>query len=192
MELELTPKIPEKKPSRNLSAEIHPLHPLQTYPELLHQAGEKIHEEWMKRNTKQDYNAHLHVPYKELPKSEQEKDLEHLYSVCELLDQIPRGKKEPADQYAERLANSFGSLQHEKWRQGFDPEKSGKERIKNSPDGPTNINVPWEELHPEWKKENLSAGRIAVQAYRELTIAIAEKIFQEATKHTTEHTRTTK
>jgi hypothetical protein len=186
MELDI---VLEKKPSRPHSLPPNPEreHPLQKYPDLLDKAGEEIHNEWMKRNPKQDYNAHLHVPYQELPKNEQEKDLEHLYTVCDLLDKIPRNQKESALQYAERLANTFGSIQHEKWRQGFDPEKSGKERIKNSPDGPTNINVPWESLHPEWKKENLFEGRAAVQAYRSLTVAIAERIFQEATEHTTRH-----
>lgn len=181
----------EKKPSRS---HIHistpeKTHPLQQYPELLHKAGEEIHNAWMKRNPKQDYNAHLHIPYKDLSQNEQNKDLEHLYTVCDLLDQIPQGRTETANAYAERLANAFGSIQHEKWRQGFDPENSGKERIKDSPEGPTNINVTWADLHPEWKKENLSAGRAAVQAYRALSVAIAEKIIREGAERTTKHLR---
>ena len=35
---------------------------------------------------------------------------------------------------------------------------------KVSDGGEVNINVPWKDLHPEWKKENLEAGRAAVAA----------------------------
>ena len=31
-------------------------------------------------------------------------------------------------------------------------------------DQQVDINVTWEQLHPEWKKENLEAGRAAVAA----------------------------
>jgi hypothetical protein len=27
-----------------------------------------------------------------------------------------------------------------------------------------NINVPWSKLHPQWKKENIAAGKAAVKA----------------------------
>ncbi len=37
-------------------------------------AAEHIHNEWMKRNPKQDYNAAQHVPYQDLPEDEKQKD----------------------------------------------------------------------------------------------------------------------
>jgi len=62
---------------------------------------------------------------------------------------------------------AFASQQHEKWRKGFDPEGAGKERIKNNSDGSEgNINVPFDKLHPDWQKENLSAGKAALMAVR--------------------------
>jgi len=61
----------------------------------------------------------------------------------------------------------FASKQHEVWRKGFDPEGSGKQRIKKNSDGSEgNINVPFKELHPDWQKENLAAGKAALQAIR--------------------------
>ena len=62
---------------------------------------------------------------------------------------------------------AFASKQHDVWRKGFDPEGTGKERIKKNSDGSEgNINVPFEKLHPDWQKENLSAGKAALQAVR--------------------------
>jgi len=61
----------------------------------------------------------------------------------------------------------FASIQHENWRKGFDPEGSGKERIKKNSDGTQgNINVPFNKLHPDWQKENLAAGKAAYAAVR--------------------------
>jgi len=63
--------------------------------------------------------------------------------------------------------NKFASEQHDVWRKGFDPEGTGKKRIKKNSDGSEgNINVPFEKLHPDWQKENLSAGKAALQAVR--------------------------
>lgn len=39
--------------------------------------AEHIHNEWMKRNPKGDWNAHQHVPYKELSNDEKDKDRAH-------------------------------------------------------------------------------------------------------------------
>lgn len=59
----------------------------------------------------------------------------------------------------------FASDAHEQWRMGFDPERTGKERIKKNSDGSEgNINVPFHELHPDWQKENLAAGYAARDA----------------------------
>jgi len=59
----------------------------------------------------------------------------------------------------------FASDAHEQWRKGFDPENTGKERIKKNSDGTEgNINVPFSKLHPDWQKENLAAGYAAKKA----------------------------
>lgn len=61
----------------------------------------------------------------------------------------------------------FASIQHDNWRKGFDPEGTGKERIKKNSDGSEgNINVPFDKLHPDWQKENLAAGKAALMAIR--------------------------
>jgi hypothetical protein len=128
------------------------------------QAAADIHSEWMRRNPKGDWNAAQHVPYEELPREEQLKDLEHLDTIAKLAKEVQIS--DPANT-REAIANAFGSIQHEKWRKGFDPEGTGKERQKSvSGGGTVNINVGWEDLHPEWKKENLSAGFAAYDAYK--------------------------
>jgi hypothetical protein len=48
-------------------------------------AAEHVHNEWMKRNPKADYNAAQHVPYSELPESEKAKDREHVETIRRLL-----------------------------------------------------------------------------------------------------------
>lgn len=56
----------------------------------------------------------------------------------------------------------LASSLHQQWRDGFDPEKTGKERVKKNSDGTEgNINVPFDQLHFDWKKENLLAGAAA-------------------------------
>ena len=60
----------------------------------------------------------------------------------------------------------FASKAHNEWRKNFDPTGT-KERIKKNSDGTEgNINVPFEELHPDWKKENLAAGQAAMMAVK--------------------------
>lgn len=49
------------------------------------QAAEYIHNEWMKRNPKADYNAAQHVPYSQLPDDEKEKDRVHVRTMKGLL-----------------------------------------------------------------------------------------------------------
>ena len=44
----------------------------------------RIHDEWMKRNPKADWNAALHVPYEDLPEEEKEKDRVHVHLVREI------------------------------------------------------------------------------------------------------------
>ena len=47
--------------------------------------AEKIHDEWMARNPKEDWNAHLHIPYSELSEEEKEKDRVHILAALEAL-----------------------------------------------------------------------------------------------------------
>lgn len=48
-----------------------------------------VHEEWMKRNPKADYNAAQHVPYASLPESEKQKDRDHVLMAIDLLRRSP-------------------------------------------------------------------------------------------------------
>lgn len=132
-----------------------------------HRAAEAIHAAWMSRNPKGDWNAAQHVDYQDLPEVEQAKDIEHVETVEKLITSIPIPEGGPAE-HREVVANAFGSIQHENWRKGFDPEGTGKPRMKKVSDGnEVNINVPWGELHPEWKKENYQAGLAAYDAWHE-------------------------
>lgn len=49
-------------------------------------AAEHIHNEWMKRNPRADYNAAQHVPYSKLPEAEKEKDRVHVRTMRNLLN----------------------------------------------------------------------------------------------------------
>ena len=132
----------------------------------VHKAADEIHAAWMKRNPKGDWNAAQHVAYGELPEAEKRKDIEHVETIGRLMREIsiPEGGIE---QHKDAVANEFGSIQHENWRKGFDPEGTGKPRMKKVSDGKeVNINVPWKELHPEWKKENYEAGLAAYDAHK--------------------------
>ncbi len=58
----------------------------------------------------------------------------------------------------------FAAKAHDEWRKNFDATGT-KERIKDNSDGTKgNINVPFNKLHPDWKKENLAAGKSAMDA----------------------------
>ena len=60
----------------------------------------------------------------------------------------------------------FASNAHEEWRKNFDPTGT-KPRVKKNSDGTEgDINVPFEKLHPDWKKENLAAGHAAHHAVK--------------------------
>lgn len=130
-------------------------------------AASHVHDEWMKRNPKADWNASQHVPYEKLPDSEKEKDRVHVRTIGRLFGENPRGKEESTEAHHERIADMFGSIAHEEWRKGHEASKGvGAARMKKVSDGgEVDINVPWEKLHPEWKKENLEAGRAAVAAH---------------------------
>jgi hypothetical protein len=60
----------------------------------------------------------------------------------------------------------FAAKAHDAWRKNFDPSGT-KERIKKNSDGTEgNINVPFNKLHPDWKKENIAAGHAALAAVK--------------------------
>jgi hypothetical protein len=44
-----------------------------------------VHDEWMKRNPKADYNAAQHVPYEQLPEQEKQKDRDHVLIAIRLI-----------------------------------------------------------------------------------------------------------
>lgn len=46
-----------------------------------------IHEKWMERNELGDWNAHLHVPYEELPEVEKEKDRIQFRTMTDLINE---------------------------------------------------------------------------------------------------------
>ena len=127
-------------------------------------AAADIHTAWMSRNPKQDWNAAQHVPYEELPEHEKQKDREHVGLVQSALGSNPQDAND--EENHPMIANKIGSVLHEKWREGH-ASKGGGPRMKNvSTGGQVDINVPWEDLHPEWKKENYEAGLAAVKAYK--------------------------
>ena len=54
--------------------------------------GDAIHEAWMERTEKGDWNAAQFVPYSELPREEQEKDLDHVRVSLETIREVLEGK----------------------------------------------------------------------------------------------------
>lgn len=61
------------------------LHAVKQFPEDEEAAADFIHQEWMKRNPKGDWNAAQHVPYESLPEDEKEKDRVHYRKMKSLL-----------------------------------------------------------------------------------------------------------
>lgn len=59
--------------------------------EELEKLGDAIHEAWMARTEKEEYNAKLFVPYSELPRDEQEKDLSHVRVTLETISEVLEG-----------------------------------------------------------------------------------------------------
>lgn len=129
----------------------------------MEKAAADIHTAWMRRNPKQDWNAAQHVPYEELPEHEKEKDREHVRLVQSALEDPLHAHHE---KYHPMIADRIGAVLHQRWREGH-ASRGGGPRMKGvSTGGQVDINVPWEELHPEWKKENYEAGLAAVKAYK--------------------------
>lgn len=135
-------------------------------------AAAEIHAAWMARNQP----SPLHVPFDELPENEKEKDRQHLETIAGLISQT----KIPTDQlnasstreaYRNMIASAFGSIQHEKWRdtlpddQKFNPDGTPKERMRDRGGVMVDVNLPWEQLHPNAQADNLMAGLAAYDAY---------------------------
>ena len=77
-----------------------------------------------------------------------------------------RNKHPAVKENASDPITQFASNAHEEWRRNFDPTGT-KPRIKKNSDGTEgDINVPFEKLHPDWKKENLAAGHAAHHAVK--------------------------
>ena len=60
--------------------------------EQLEELGDGIHEAWMERTEKGDWNAHQFVPYDQLPREEQEKDLDHVRVTLQTLREVLSGE----------------------------------------------------------------------------------------------------
>jgi hypothetical protein len=64
----------------------------------------------------------------------------------------------------ENAVHQFASRAHEQWRRNYDPTGT-KPRIKKNSDGTEgDINVPFDQLHLDWQRENLAAGNAAAEA----------------------------
>lgn len=51
----------------------------------LEMLADRVHEAWMQRNPKADYNAAQHVPYSNLPEPEKQKDRDHVLMAARIL-----------------------------------------------------------------------------------------------------------
>jgi len=58
----------------------------------MEELGDAIHEAWMARTEKGDWNKEQFVPYSELPRGEQEKDLKHVKVTMQTLKEILTGE----------------------------------------------------------------------------------------------------
>lgn len=61
------------------------LQAVRQFPDDEETAADFIHQEWMKRNPKGDWNAAQHVPYSSLPDEEKEKDRVHFRNMKDAL-----------------------------------------------------------------------------------------------------------
>ena len=116
------------------------------HPNDMEKAAEHVHNEWMKRNPKQDYNAAQHVSYSELPEAEKEKDRVHVRTMQNLMstneeiqDSGWNPAKERKDQYGnpikphnvpKRLARQGIPKQPVKDEKGFGPSPADKLSIR--------------------------------------------------------------
>jgi hypothetical protein len=118
------------------------------HPNDIEKAAEHVHNKWMERNPKQDYNAAQHVPYSELPEDEKEKDRVHVRTMQNLMstnEEIQDSGWNPAkkrkDQYGnpikphnvpKRLARQGIPKQPVKDEKGFGPSPADKLSIRKN------------------------------------------------------------
>jgi len=99
---------------------------VEKHPNDIEKASEHIHNEWMKRNPKADYNAAQHVPYNQLPEDEKEKDRVHARTMKGLLNT----KKEEV--LTERGADSKGYYRSTESGAGLTPKGAKHFGIKTA------------------------------------------------------------
>ena len=121
-----------------------------------------VHDEWMKRNPKQDWNAAQHVHYNELPENEKDKDRLQVNIMLAILKKYKHIAITPKMEYV--ISDEFAAIAHEEWRRNLASTGHTGPRMKDSINGKVNINVSWSQLHPEWKYENFAAGQAAISA----------------------------
>ena len=89
----------------------------------------------------------------------------------ELLEQYGMlGETQYGQPLREDAVRDFASQAHEEWRQGWIRQNGGKSvpRVKKNSDGTEgDINVPFDQLHPDWQRENLAAGKAAQDAVKQ-------------------------
>jgi hypothetical protein len=127
-------------------------------------AAEHIHNEWMKRNKKDDYTAHLHVPYDQLPEHEKQKDREHHRIASEIL--AKRSVNESVNfRNGKTLKQMLRKSLFENTNDSGDPDiEQAKRTYKNGilaqyhGDGIKN-RPSWEDLHPEEKQKHIERAK---------------------------------
>jgi hypothetical protein len=155
----------------------------QTYVRMLKEdhgmedAAADVHAAWMSRpaNKKTDYNAAQHVPYKDLPEKEKQKDREHIIMAGRFFAENPKDKDESQSEHHERIANMIGTHIHDAWRSSrkvigkntdgtvrYEPRVKPDEKVGGSQDI---ANTPFHELTAGHKEENYLAGHAAVAAH---------------------------
>jgi len=139
----------------------------------LHRAAADVHDQWMERNKNDPtVNPRLLVPYKDLPPEERLKDLDHL----ELIRSIVQDKDLQLDpsnpDHHAAIINHFGSRAHHDWWNTLpDSEKfeadgeTLKPRMRKKFGVLVDVNRPWEKLDEPAQRENIFAGRAALDAY---------------------------
>jgi len=65
----------------------------------------------------------------------------------------------------------FASKAHDMWRKQHIKTNGDVPRVKKNSDGTEgDINVSFRKLHPDWKKENVAAGKAALAAVKNIQI----------------------
>lgn len=91
----------------NLAAGKAAAEAVKQFPNDIEKAAEYIHDEWMKRNPKADYNAAQHVPYDQLSEPEKEKDRVHVRTMQQLMGVQPKMSENLADEFAAMAKSKY-------------------------------------------------------------------------------------